>query len=522
VRLKHTRRNFLKRGALALGAAVNHRLRAAQKKAPYNVLLLMTDEHSPHYLHCDGNELVQTPTLDALAAAGRLFTAAYCQNPICVPSRASLITGKMPTHVDTFNNNGGLPDDAVTMAKVFSKAGYVCEWLGKEHWGGDPGFGSLNKTQEAERKVRCRMEKDFLNKIGRLPHDAAISPFPVEQTRETVATDYALQFLDAQAGQAQPFFLGLSFAKPHFPFTTQQKFYDLYKGKVTPPAVEKGVPETLPPAEKKTYEKYRLAEMTPEMTVKAIEIYYGMVTYADSEFARVIKKIDELGLRDSTIILYTSDHGEMAGEHGLWYKNSFYEASARVPFIWSFPPKIPAGKRVDAPVMNIDIFPTLCELCGIPEPAGLEGRSLMPLMTGKEDGINRYALSESYNAGGGRMVRKGKYKYIWYEAGGERLYDLEADPGELVNLAEKRKYATVIAELKPLATAGYRSLAEMGGWDKKTSTKAKDTSKTSETETWLKKNLSKYPDSDANADGILTTKEWKKYKREQGIETKKK
>jgi choline-sulfatase len=185
-------------------------------------------------------------------------------------------------------------------------------------------------------------------------------------------------------------------------------------------------------------------------------MYYGMVTFADEEMGRIVRKLDELGLRENTIIIYTADHGEMLGDRGIWYKNTFYEGSAGIPFIWSFPKALPQGKVVRAPAMNMDVLPTLAELCGLPRPAGLEGSSLVPVMNGRSDGAERYALSENYRGNfAGRMIRTARWKYFFYTTGEEFLYDLEADPGEESNLIRNPDHRKVADELKQKATAGW-------------------------------------------------------------------
>jgi arylsulfatase A-like enzyme len=146
----------------------------------------------------------------------------------------------------------------------------------------------------------------------------------------------------------------------------------------------------------------------------------------------------------------------MLGERGIWYKNSFYDGSASIPFIWSFPKELQQGKVVSAPAMNMDIFPTLCDLCKLPKPNGLEGSSLVPLMKGSDDGNGRLALSENFRDGfAGRMIRTAKYKYFFYNNGEEYLYDMQADPGEEVNLAKKPEFVQLAHELKPKASIGW-------------------------------------------------------------------
>ncbi len=190
--------------------------------------------------------------------------------------------------------------------------------------------------------------------------------------------------------------------------------------------------------------------------MRARALYYGMVTYVDEEFGRILKKLDDLGLRDNTIILYTADHGEMLGDRGNWYKNSFYDGSASVPFIWSFPRALPRGKVVRTPAMNMDIFPTLCDLCNLAKPPGLEGSSLLPVLKGSDDGRARHALSENYRSGfAGRMIRTARWKYFFYTNGEEYLYDMEADPGEELNLIRNPACRETAADLKQQALVGW-------------------------------------------------------------------
>jgi choline-sulfatase len=453
-----SRREFLA-GATMSGAAIATGLTpdvsnaAPAKEGAPNVLFLMSDEHAPNALHCNSNRLIRTPALDALAKTGLLFTSAYCQNPICVPSRASLITGIMPSHVNVFGNNGGL-NEKTTLATVFQASGYTTEWLGKEHWGGDPGFGSANDAVKEEQKTRCTDANAFRKKIGRLPQDAEVADYPVDDKLDSVTTEHALRFLENHGDK--PFFLGVSYKNPHFPFGIQQYYYELYKDVMDSPRVTTTMLNDLCEISRKERDKFELSTLTDTQTRMARAMYYGMVTYIDDQIGKILNKLDQLGLRENTIIVYTSDHGELAGEHGLWYKNSFYESSVSVPFIWSFPKRLPTKTRINAHVMNMDIFPTLCELCEIPVPNNLEGSSLLPLMMGKEDGKKRIALSENYRGGvAGRMIRMDRWKYCWYSKGSAQLYDLVDNPAEERNLIANPHYADLIVDLKNRALSGF-------------------------------------------------------------------
>jgi choline-sulfatase len=198
-----------------------------------------------------------------------------------------------------------------------------------------------------------------------------------------------------------------------------------------------------------------------------------MVTYVDEEFGRILAKLDELGIRDNTIIIYTADHGEMLGNRGIWYKNTFYDGGASIPFIWNFPKELPKGRVSNKPVMNMDIFPTLCELCGLPAPQGLEGSSLIPLMNDNDGTKERYALSENYRNGfEGRMIRTPQWKYFFYTNGDEYLYDLLADPGEVHNLVKAPENKELVATLKKRASEGWILMPSKEKKEKKAAKKA--------------------------------------------------
>ena len=425
-------------------------LGAAPAGAPYNVLFLMTDEHNPHILGSYGDPLVKTPTLDALAATGVRFTAAYCQNPICVPSRVSLVSGRMASNLNTFGNTANQKYQGITtLADAFVQAGYQAAWFGKTHWG-DPRFTATGSG--AANKRAAKEEKD--ESFGRLPQDSQVSKWPVEKNAEHLTANEALAFLEQNKGRN--FFLGVSFVKPHFPFTIQQQYYDMYKGRVSPPRVSPTLLTDLPAVSKEERAKYKHADATEAEILRTKAIYYGMVTYVDEEFGRIVRRLDELGLREKTIIIYTADHGEMLGDRGIWYKNSFYDGSARIPFIWSFPRVLPQGKVVATPAMNLDIFPTLVDLCQLAQPTGLEGSSLLPVMTGRDDGHRRVAISENYRGSfAGRMIRTAQWKYFFYTNGEEYLYDMEKDPAEVQNLIANPQLRTIADELKQRAAAGW-------------------------------------------------------------------
>jgi len=416
----------------------------------YNVLFLMSDEHNPRILGCAGDPIVHTPHLDSLAATGVRFTAAYCQNPICVPSRVSLVSGRMPSNLATFGNTANQKYQGITtLADLFTQAGYRTVWFGKTHWG-DPRFQDGGAGAAHQRAARDEQDES----LSRLPQDSMVSTWPVEKNAEHATANEALAFLDQN--RDRKFFLGVSFVKPHFPFTIQQPYYDRYKDKVTLPRASAKLIADLPSLSKEEREKYGHAQATDAEILRTKALYYGMVTYVDEEFGRILKKLDDLGLREKTIIVYTADHGEMLGDRGIWYKNSFYDGSATIPFIWSFPHALSPGSVIRTPAMNLDILPTLADLCGLPKPGGLEGTSLLPVMQGADAGLDRIALSENYRGNfAGRMIRTARWKYFFYTNGEEYLYDLQADPGEETNLVTDPARRALADELRQKASAGW-------------------------------------------------------------------
>lgn len=232
-----------------------------------NVLLLMTDEHTAKVLGCYGDPLVKTPTLDSLAAKGVRFTAAYCQNPICVPSRVALVSGRMPCHLKTFGNTANQKYEGITtLADVFTNAGYNASWFGKTHWG-DPRF------QEWDEGHKSKKPDDGEEGPWRLPQESKVSDWPVEENAEHATAEKAIRFISAH--KEKPFFLGVSFSKPHFPYTIQQKYYDLYKDKVKEPRATEELIHSLPELNKVERAKYGFEKATATDISRTRALYYS-------------------------------------------------------------------------------------------------------------------------------------------------------------------------------------------------------------------------------------------------------
>ncbi len=276
---------------------------------------------------------------------------------------------------------------------------------------------------------------------------------------DTITTEQALAFLE-RVGSAR-FFLGVSYAKPHFPFCIQEAYYARYGALPIPePEVTQALLDDLSTAMKADRIEFGIDQLTPEQSRYGRAIYYGMTHYVDDQIHQVMKALDRLALREKTIVIYLSDHGEMMGQHGIWYKNAFFEGSARVPLLISLPPAFgaPRKSKVDAPTSAIDVFPTLCELCALKPPKTLEGRSLVPLIYGTDAGLEREVFSENKRRGvAARMIRTSRYKYCYYDDGVEQLYDMQGDDrvAESINLAPDPAYAGIKKRLKKRALKGW-------------------------------------------------------------------
>lgn len=414
-----------------------------------NVLWLMADQHNPFVAGYAGDPYVQTPNLNALASSGTVFTAAYTPDPICVPARQAFHSGRMASNLDLLNPN------YEAMGTFFSRKGFQTAWFGKQHWETmvnawqETGFDSGKRSKKMLRDAGYPEIND-----GRRVEQAYVTPYPASFNTDTLTCDQAINFLDDYDG-ANPFFLGVSLVKPHFPYTIQQEFYAPYANMNIPlPPVNEAMLTDLSVALQADRTKFGIDQLTPQQNQTCRAIYYGMVEYVDQQIGRVLNKLAALGLRDDTIVIYMADHGDLIGQHGMWYKNSFFEGSARVPLIVSLPDVFGPVRlpTIDIPVNTIDLYPTLCSLLSLRAPNSLEGESLADLIFGG-DTMPREAFSENKRMGiAARMIRTHEFKYCYYADGLKQLYSMTFDRDtEAVNLASDPAYAAVVADLEARA-----------------------------------------------------------------------
>lgn len=427
-----------------------------------NFLLIMSDQHVPFASGAYGSTPAQTPNIDRLAERGTTFETAYCNSPICVPSRAALATGKY-VH-ETGNADNASPytgRESSSWGHRASEAGIPVTTIGKLHYRSvddDTGF--------PEQRLPLHVREGR----GDLFHALRDQQPPAIQLRDAVTaakpgeSDYsgfdrdvaaeACRWLREKAAEHGPWLGKISFVTPHYPFTVPQEFLDLYPIDTLP------LPRNSDPNkwdDHPAVEIYRRLcglddPLSTEETLRAVQAYYGLVSFMDAQVGLVLDELRRAGLADNTVVLYVSDHGELLGEDGLWFKGTMGEGSVRIPAIIAGP-GIPKGSRSDTYVSLVDVFPTVLDVLDIDghaEDQQLPGMSLVAAAQ-SDDPIERTIFSEYHSANshtGSFMVRRGRWKYIDYREFPERLFDMDNDPSETNDLAKNPAYAEVLDQMR--------------------------------------------------------------------------
>ncbi|MCR8632259.1 sulfatase-like hydrolase/transferase [Paenibacillus radicis (ex Xue et al. 2023)] len=449
-----------------------------QLKQRPHVLYIMADQFHAECFGVAGRQ-VRTPHLDQLAGEGVLFEKAYCNNPVCAPSRASFITGQYPhTHGILGNDIHELNDrNEHTLSAVFRRTGYQTALIGKSHMVGAwdrEGFEHLRYCDLCD----CDRNDPLQNHYFKYLHDLGIanlydlgtlkpehpgsrvrafeSPIPEQHSLETWTGDETIAFLKNR-DERRPFFAHMSFQRPHEPYTVPFDSGLLYD----PDAIE--LPDSVsdlfaskfagkPEIMRQLADTWGGIPYIPENEAdlrRQLAFYYSLITRIDEQIGRVIDYLKQTGAYDNTIIIFTSDHGDFAGDHGIINKNiGIYESIHRIPFLLKYPGG-PAGRKMAGIMESVDLFPTLCELCEVAAPAQIEGRSLMPVIeqglpgkpfTACEWSFPKY--SSTVNA-----IRTDRYRLVYYGQGEGELYDHASDPDELHNRFADSDYVAVRLQL---------------------------------------------------------------------------
>jgi choline-sulfatase len=438
--MRVNRREFL--GAAALSAAADAMQRPAGRQP--NILFICCDNLNPNVLGCAGHPMVKTPNIDRMAARGTYFTNAYCSSPVCVPARSGLFSGVFPSDVDSYCNATPFQVQRQTWGHMLREAGYYTKATGKMDLASkkDLGFDQELTANEHDAKggdITALFRRPLCYRLGE--REDIEGRVVNREHKDVPVMKVGLKFLREDAPKrTAPWLLYVGYISPLPGFQVEREFAKLYPpGKVPVAQVPADYFENIPEPWEATRAYKRISTPIPEARIRrALSAYYGNVTALDHRVGQILDQLDRSGMRDHTVVIFTSDHGRSLGEHGLWFHNEPTDNSARVPIIMTGP-GIPQGKRIGTPVAHVDLFPTLAALSGAAAPSGLRGHSLLPLLAGRTGDHPGYAYSELHAEGtctGSFTIRKGKWKYIHYSYYDSLLFNMETDPGEMKNLID--------------------------------------------------------------------------------------
>ena len=467
---------------------------AENEKRPFNVLFLMTDQHNAQALGCAGHPVVKTPHLDRLAAAGARFPNSFCVVPYCSPTRAAIVTGRYPSSLGIGRNLGKendhedplrLRDSSELYLHRLAAMGYHCHQLGKWHVGDPSELSCLPDAKQDDEAVRKLVGErnhaagasrfDEAQRFGETERIGGVwltqaisdahrrlqqekskpkqdvgivgrSVLKPEFSYESILADYCIELLKKH--RDEPFAITYSVSPPHAANVVPSPFYDLYDpAKLTLPDTWNDRPAALQGSF-----SARMAGIFGEAGVREyLRCYYGQVSMMDWCIGRILQALDELGLADRTLVIFTSDHGNMLGQHGMIEKGvgAFYDELMRVPLILRFPGKIPPGKPCLASASSVDLAPTILDFLGAPALTKAHGRSLRPFLEGSGDksGLVFGESGDLEKPGVSRMIRTPEWKLSLGLRGPQSLYDLSRDPGETRNLVADPSAAPALQQL---------------------------------------------------------------------------
>lgn len=423
-----------------------------------NIVLIEADQMTGLVLPIyDPKAQAITPHLTALAEEGLLFENAYCNSPLCTPSRASMFSGSRTTTNEVWGNGSELTADTPTMMHFLKSAGYRTVCSGKTHFvGPDQLHGFDYRLTTDMYPANFGWSIDWKPKVDYRPGTSVtrIDVPPVCRTTNQILYDEEVQFraieflrYEALEPKDDPFFLHVSFTQPHDPYQTEPKFWELYDDiDIAPPAMPMEADADAHPVTRWLKHHHGIDQFppTPEMVIAARRAYYAMITQIDAYVGEIVARLKQLGLYDDTIIVFCSDHGDMMGERGMWFKRTFYEQSSKVPLIIHNPKRY-APKRVSEVVSLADLCPTFAEIAGAKAESDRFGskdsHSFAPLLAGPMPDWKDQAIIEYFGPGVEEpwlAIRKGPLKYIHTRNHDPLLFDVAADPGETTNLMAER------------------------------------------------------------------------------------
>lgn len=475
------------------------------KKARFNVLFIVVDDLRPE-LNCYGASHIKSPNIDLVAESGVLFTRTYCQQAVCNPSRTSVLTGYRPETIGVLDLETHFREndpDVVTLPEHFKKHGYHTQAFSKVYHPGldDPRSWSVptwwsrfpdkynyqipeidiplrKAKREFDRKFReiskSMLAKEKIAEHRKTPRGPswAAPDVPDNYLADGECTDEVIRTL--REVKDKPFFLAVGFKKPHLPFVAPKKYFDLYPKETIKLANNPFAPKDAPDVALTNWGELRkysdIPKQGPVSEEKAIELtraYFACISFIDVQIGRLKNELDTLGQRDNTVIILWGDHGWHLLDHGLWSKHTNYEVATRSPMIISVPGIKTAGQKCDALTEFVDIYPSLCDICGLPVPGHVEGISFKPLLEDPDRSWKKAAFSlyprkvKGVGKVMGRAIRTDRYRFVeWTNVDKMfrefELYDHKVDPNENVNIANLPENVRIVEKLLSLLHAGWR------------------------------------------------------------------
>lgn len=448
----------------------------SQADRAFNVLLITTDQQRGDTLGVDGNPVIQTRALDGLARdpCGVYFTSAYAEAPVCVPQRTAWMLGQHPLSCGQARWRTQTWNTSETLSGAFAEQGWYCAIFGKRHF--HPvreryGFHEMkiyesgrNSVEQEDYLMYLRDETEWggysrAHSVGNNEIQPAASLLPEYVYPTSWITRESIGFLERHAKERkdQPFFLWTSYNKPHSPYDPPHPYDRLYRPQDMPAPFrpEGGLDAEIEPIRHEA--RHRSYDLQSVEQVRAARAYYyGMITQIDHQIGHILKVLEKLGLRERTLIAFTADHGDLMGDHHLYFKGTFHEGSSRVPYVWWLPPACRAAHNLTSagrqalPIGVSSLGPSLLDLSGAEKPKSATAESLLPLLSGRANpagqsviGVYDHLQGDKFSA----MLRWGNWKYIFWQLGNiPQLFDLSKDPGELNNLAEQPAYRGLAQE----------------------------------------------------------------------------
>ena len=425
-----------------------------------NLLYIHSDQHSPHVVRCYGDPLVETPHLDALAARGVLCSEVYCPSPVCVSSRMAMLSGRFPHDIGVWTNHDMLSSGVPTLAHAMGAGGYRPTLIGRMHSRGPDqlhGYAERLVGDHSGNYSEGGAPGDALSVLTGA--GAGQSSYQVHDEDVTAATVHWLDRFGVQkrAGQsAEPFSLSLGYMLPHMPFVARREDYMRYRGRIGLPQYPQPLNEEVHPFLQWWRRHSGWEEASEEQVLNARAAYWALVTRLDAMIGQVLAALCANGLEENTLIVYTSDHGEQVGEHGLWSKRTFYERSVKVPAIVSWPGHLPEGRRCARVLSSLDLNATMLAALQCPPLPHARGRDALGILRGddaawEDVAFSEYCLDEGHYH---RMVRRDEWKLNYYHGQEPQLFDLRADPDELRDRARDPACAAVREALEREGLAG--------------------------------------------------------------------